>query len=125
MPASAPLQPSTSRAQAQEQSQAQPQVQAQVQVQAQAQARAYAAAGRGEELPGTGVKLEPGVQARARPHACTAPAALCDAMPCSPSCCSPCNAAKHAAAHEVDARCGTRSILIPPCTPLPEPQPRP
>ena len=57
----------------QQQAQAQLQhAQQQVQLQ-QAQELAYAAAGRQEELPGTSVKLEPRVQARAWPHARTPP----------------------------------------------------
>lgn len=56
--------------------------QQQVQLQ-QAQEQAYAAAGRQEELPGTLVKLEPRVQARARPHARTPPNVMRDAMRCA------------------------------------------
>ena len=70
--------------------------QQQVQLQ-QAQEQAYAAAGRQVELPGTLVKLEPRVQARARPHARTPPNAMRDAMRC--------------AVQDVDARCNARYTM--------------
>ena len=78
--------------------------QQQVQLQ-QVQEQAYAAAGRQEELPGTPVKLEPRVQARARPHARTPPDVMCDAM--------------QDAVHDVDARCNARYHAR--CYPQPQP----